>query len=88
MHRRLDGQHTGGNRAVAGEFRHLGKRWKVHSDTHYEPLLVAYEAATAGNDPFVEAPTRSGLSLDLNDQLRSKLSERRHKYIYIYEIPG
>jgi len=88
MHRRLDGQRTGGNWAVFGEFRHRGRRWKVHADTHYEPLLVAYEAAKAGADPFVEVPTQSGLSLDLTDELRAKLTVPRYKYIYIYELPG
>ena len=85
-HRRLDGQQSGGNRTVAGEFTHRGKNWKVHADTHYEPLLVAYEAAKAGAEPFVEVPTRAGNSLDLNDDLRRKLSEPRFKYIYIYQI--
>jgi hypothetical protein len=84
-HRRLDGQSTGGNFAVAGEFRHRGRSWKVHADTHYEPLLVAYEAAKSGADPFVEVPTKRGTSLDLTDELRRELSEPRFKYIYIYE---
>ena len=87
-HRRLDGQSSGGNRAVFGEFRHRGKRWKVHADTHYEPLLVAYNAAKEGADPFVESSTQSGLSLDLTDDLRAKLSEQRYKYVYIYEMPS
>ncbi len=41
-------------------------------------------AAKTGVDPFVEVPTKSGLSLDLTDDLRLQLSEPRFKYIYIY----
>jgi hypothetical protein len=84
-HRRLDGQPTGGNFDVAGEFRYRSRTWKVHADTHYETLLYAYEAAKRGSDPFVEAPTKRGMSLDLNDELRRTLTEPRFKYIYIYE---
>ena len=49
-------------------------------------MTVAYEVATRGSDPFVEAPTKSGASLDLTADLRRKLSEPRFKYIYIYEF--
>jgi hypothetical protein len=87
-HRRLDGERTGGNWAAFGDFRHRGKRWRVHADTHYEPLIVAYEAAKTGVDPFVEAPTPTRRSLDLTDDLRAKLTEPRHKYIYVYEVSG
>jgi hypothetical protein len=83
-HKRLDGQQTGGNFAVAGEFRHRGRSWKVHADTHYEPLLVAYESARRGEDPFIEAPTKRGVALDLTDELRRTLTEQRFKYVYIY----
>jgi hypothetical protein len=83
--RRLDGQRTGGNRTVAGRFLHGGRQWKVHADTHYETLLVAYEAAVKGLNPFQEVPTKSGLSLDLTDDLRQALSEPRFKYLYIYD---
>jgi hypothetical protein len=38
---RLDGRRSGGNMDVAGTFEHFGKRWKVHADTHYEPLNLA-----------------------------------------------
>jgi hypothetical protein len=82
---RLDGWRTGGNFAVFGEFEHGTGQWKVHADTHYEPLMLAYEAAKSGIDPFVEVPTKRGSSLDLTDVLRPKLSEPRFKYIYIYE---
>jgi len=39
--RRLDLAWSGGNRAVFGRFLHHGRRWKVHSDTHFEPLEIA-----------------------------------------------
>jgi len=46
---RLDGELSGGNRTVVGVFRGDGRDWKVHEDSHYEPLLIAYEAARAGD---------------------------------------
>ena len=85
-HRRLDGQHTGGNWDVAGEFHHRGRRWRVHGDSHFEPLLVAYEAAKTGVDPFVERPTKTGLSLDLTAEFRARRAEPRFKYLYVYEV--
>jgi hypothetical protein len=84
-HRRLDGEQTGGNWDVTGVFKHHGRQWKVHADTHYEPMLVAYGACKAGLDPFVEEPIKNGMSLNLTDDLRQKLSTPRFKYIYIYE---
>jgi hypothetical protein len=86
-HIRLDGEVAGGNRTVAGLFRGDGREWKVHEDSHYEPLLIAYDAVKAGDAwPFVEAPTKSGTSLDLKPELRQRLSNRRHKYLYIYSL--
>lgn len=86
-HVRLDGQTTGGNRTTAGAFRGDGREWRVHEDSHYEPLLAAYEALKAGDPwPFVEAPTKTGTSLDLKPDLRQRLFERRHKYLYIYSL--
>ena len=82
---RLDGQRSGGNRDSFGEFQHGTRGWRVHADTHYEPLLLAYEAAKSGANPFVEVATKQGNSLDLTDDLRLRLSEPRFKYIYIYE---
>jgi len=83
--KRLDGWRTGGNFAVFGEFQYGTRHWKVHADTHYEPLMLAYEAAKSGADPFVEVPTKRGSSLDLTADLRVRLSEPRFKYLYIYE---
>jgi hypothetical protein len=86
-HRRLDGWSSGGNFAVAGFFVYQERRWKVHEDSHYEPLLIAYEAMTAGDPaPFVEEPTKHGASLNLKPNLRERMSSTRFKYLYIYEI--
>jgi hypothetical protein len=83
--KRLDGQPSGGNREVVGYFWHDGRRWKVHADTHYRQLLIAYEALKSGQvqDPFVEHPTVRGTSLDLIPALRSRSLERE-KHLYIY----
>jgi hypothetical protein len=62
-HVRLDGETTGGSRVVAGRFLHNGQVWVVHADTHFEPLAIAYAAAVAGRDPFVEEDTPRGRCL-------------------------
>jgi len=82
-HIRIDGQRTGGNYEVAGRFRHSGKTWKVHADTHYDRMMLAYEALKNDKsaNPFVEESTKHGRSL----VLRSGLRPKGHKYIYIYE---
>ena len=89
-HIRLDGNTSGGNREVAGVFRHRRKVWKVHADTHYEPLLLAYDLIKQGqtNDPFVEEVTNtgSGTCLVLQDNIQRLLSKPRFKYLYIYEV--
>lgn len=82
-HVRLDGARSGGSREVAGQFRHRGKAWVVHADTHYEPLMLAYAAAKRGSDPFVEEDTKRGRCLVLTDELRAH-QRSRHKYLYIY----
>jgi hypothetical protein len=84
---RLDGQLSGGNREVAGEFRHRGKVWKVHADTRYEPLILAYTALKDGKtrDPFSEQRTKKGTCLVLEDQVRGGMGKARGKYIYIYQ---
>jgi Endonuclease NucS C-terminal domain len=85
-HTRLDGNRTGGNREVAGRFRHQGKVWKIHADTHYEPLKLAYDALkTGGADPFVQAPTSHGKCLVLQDAVRRLMTDPRSKHMYIYE---
>lgn len=82
-HVRLDGTNTGGSRDVAGRFRHNDLAWVVHADTHYEPLLLAYAAAEAGADPFVEEDTARGRCLALTPAVRA-LQQSPHKHLYIY----
>lgn len=81
---RLDGAETGGNWEVFGRFMRAGARWRVHADSHFESLLIAYEAASSGGgDPFIEAPTSRGLRLDLREDLSQRVSSGfRHLYIY------
>ena len=87
--RRLDGWQSGGNFAVAGVFRYDGRDWKVHEDSHYEPLLIAYEAFKNGDQrPFVEQPTKRATTLDLKPDLRARTSSGRFKYLYIYSLSG
>jgi len=85
---RLDGLTSGGNRDVAGIFRHAGSRWKVHADTHFEPLMLAYEALRSGEltDPFVVGRTQTAGNrcLELTPELRERQAGRS-KYLYIYE---
>jgi hypothetical protein len=88
-HVRLDGEFTGGNCQVAGRSRHNGKVWKIHANTHYEPLLQAYNAekTDATCDPFIETPTKKGTCLVLNDNLR-KLMSTSFRHMFIYEEPS
>jgi hypothetical protein len=86
-HIRLDGATTGGSRDVAGRFRHHGLVWVVHEDTHYEPLMIAYAAAEAGADPFVEEDTERGRCLTLTAELRAR-QQSPHKYLYIAASSG
>jgi len=72
---------------VAGTFEHFDKKWKVHSDTHYEPPNLAYEAVLRGEEPFLETDTERGRKLVLVEPLNAT-RESRHQYLYIYEIPG
>lgn len=87
---RLDGQTSGGNRTPAGFFYHQGMLWRVHADSQFEPLVVAYQALkerpTA--DPFFAVPTGSGKRhcLVLTSELQQKLCRPRFKHLYIYEV--
>ena len=84
---RLDGQPTGGNREVVGTFFHAGRPWKAHADTHFERVLLAYDALAAGVvDPFIEQLTPRGNSLDLIPRLRRQSRQPEFKYLYIYEL--
>lgn len=85
--RRLDGQTSGGNRATVATFNHDGRTWKVHADTHYEPMEIAARAIESGrvDDPFVVETTKAGVCLVLRDDLRA-LYRSPHKHLYIYEV--
>lgn len=85
-YRRLDGEITGGNRAIAGVFGHDGRRWGVHADTHFEPLRIAHEAwqRDRGSDPFRREATRAGTCLVLRGDLRA-LYRSPYKHLYIYD---
>ena len=87
---RLDGAQSGGNREVAGRFRHHDKTWKINADTHYEPLMIAYRAMKKDktSDPFVEQATQLGNCLVLKNEFQRSLSDPRFKHIYIYEDPA
>jgi hypothetical protein len=81
-HVRLDGRLSGGNREVAGQFLHHGKTWKIHADTRYEPLKLAYLAMRdQSSDPFKESATDKGRRLDLSPAIQ-RLGAR---HLYIYE---
>ena len=83
-YKRLDGWESGGNFEIAGRFQHIGRTWVVHSDTHYEPLLIAYRATEQdGSDPFVLEDRKTGLALNLRPDLRSQKSTK-FKHLYIY----
>ena len=85
-HIRLDGMTTGGSREVAGLFRHRGSVWTVHADTHYEPLLIAYQSMENGVEPFTQESTERGLCLVLSPDLRAKqTTPYKHMYIYSWE---
>lgn len=83
-HKRLDGWPRGGNREVAGRFMRNGRVWKVHADSHYEPLLLAYELECADEEPFRYDRTKNGDSLVLADELQRR-RKTRFKHLYIYE---
>lgn len=82
--KRLDGQPSGGNRNIAGKFKHNGNIWKVHFDTHYKPLMLAYNACKQGKNPFqIETKPNGNMSLVLINELR-KLQNSKHKYLFVY----
>ena len=89
-HARLDGNSSGGNREIKGMFRHHGKVWKVHADTHYEPLILAYNFIkdNKNEDPFLQNATGTGIGncLVLKSIIQQSSSKPRFKYLYIYEV--
>lgn len=84
---RLDGRTVGGNRETFGTFWWGGRRWKVHADTHYAPLLIAHEAILRGDEPFLVTETqRTGnVCLELVPWLHAQLGTKA-KLLYIYEL--
>jgi hypothetical protein len=86
MHERLDGRTSGGNWAVAGQFQWKGRVWKVHADSHYEPLLLAYYSwqHLLHADTFVEARMENAQRLDLAPKIAA-IRPTQHRYLYIYE---
>ena len=82
-HVRLDGTLTGGNRKAAGRFQYQGIEWVVHADSHYEPLLIAFEAMITGMDPFDVENTPRGQCLVLKPELRDQ-ERSTYKHLYIY----
>jgi hypothetical protein len=82
-HQRLDGWSGGGNREVAGRFMRDGRVWKVHADSRYEPLLLAYESERVGGEPFRHDRTKNGDSLVLVDELEAQ-RQTPFKHLYIY----
>lgn len=83
--RRLDGRDAGGNREVAGRFLRYGTTWKVHADTHLEPLRLALEAERRGEDPFVIGQSKNGRTLELVERLQRRRGTR-FKHLYVYEV--
>ena len=79
---RLDGVAGGDNRTVVGRFIHHGTTWKVHADTHFQPLLAAFASAERGADPFTEKPTKTDRCLELVPELRPEPASPKHLYIY------
>ncbi len=89
-HIRLDGNTSGSSWNVEGVFQHHGKIWQVHDDTHYEPLLLAYDSMKKGkvDDPFAEEVTNTGKRrcLVLHGEVRKLMAKPRFKHLYVYEI--
>ncbi len=88
-HIRLDGKLKGSNGKIYGKFKHFGKIWKVHQDTRYLPLELAYNAAMNDKDPFVRGLTRTKKKpkLKLSDEIRKLQSDQQDSksdYLNIY----
>jgi hypothetical protein len=81
-HVRLDGQLSGGNPTEVCQFVHDGRLWRIHADTRYEPLKLAYHALKAGSEPFREASTKTRKRLDL----RPIVQRLGSRHMYIYEV--
>ena len=82
---RLDSPRTDGNWDVLCRFRWRDRVWKVHMDSHYEPLLLAYYGwhCVAKDEVFVEAPMKNGVRLDIVDSVIG-IRPTQHRYLYLY----
>jgi hypothetical protein len=88
-YKRLDGWQSGGNRDVFGEFLHDGVAWKVHADTRFEPIFIAYRAITEEGieNPFSTSSTNGGkgTKLVLLDELKKRMTNPRFEHFYVYK---
>ena len=84
---RLDGGRKDGYPRIAGRFRYNNKTWRIADDSHYEPLIIAYEAMKKDPscEPFVDELTTKGCSLVLTDELQKLRTRNRFKHFYIYQ---
>jgi hypothetical protein len=92
QHARLDGwTESKGNWTVIALFRHDGHVWRVHADSHYEPLILAYYGVKFRHESptFVRTETdKDGVRLDLSPELGALRPTRRAnaRYLYIYQV--
>ena len=92
-HIRPDGKPKGSNGKIFGKFEHCGKIWKVHYDTRYLPLEIAYDAAMSDKDPFVPGLTRIKKNPKLKlhpdiKELQSQQQDSKSNYDYLYIYPS
>ena len=90
-HIRPDGKPKGSNGKIFGKFEHGGKIWKVHYDTRYLPLELAYDDTSDNKDPFVIGFTRikKNPKLKLRSDIRELQSQKQdsksnYDYLNIY----
>ena len=81
---RLDGLNGGGNREIFGRFRYEDQIWEVHGDTHFVPVIRAYQAVRDEqvSDPFVVEQAKVRQCLNLKPELRNT---QLPKHFYVYE---
>jgi hypothetical protein len=84
-HARLDSPRTDGNWDVLCRFQWKARVWKVHMDSHFEPLMLAYYGwqYSLGDDVFVESAIETGVRLDIVDVVAA-IRPTRHRYLYLY----
>lgn len=79
----------GGPRMPSCYFVYRGRTWRVHGDSAYQPLMIAYKAMKSGAlpYPFVEKTKSrgSGLCLLLHESLAPVLASLPIQRMYIYE---